>query len=467
MNSIRNIKMKQLESHKIAILKNDASQRLNDLLNSESCLLIINQCREFRDRFYNPLMTIFLFIQQIFHPDKSCRNAVASHVTAQAVIGKKMSSSNTGPYCKARQRLPEATVKSLVKNVGIMVDHKAQKEWRWKGRNVKLVDGTTVSMADTKANQEKFPQHGMQEKGVGFPMVRIVVVISLAVGTIIDYAVDAYKGKGTGEHSLFRQIINCINPTDILMGDRYYPSFFLLSDLINRGGDGVFHGQAQRHYDFRKGESLGKKEHLVYWKKPQKPSWMGQETYDQHPKELKIREFKVQGKIYVTTLLDHKEHHKNELAKLYLFRWQVEISLGAIKTTLKMEHLSCKTPDMVLKEIGIHFLGYNIIRSIMAQSCHAHNKLPNQISFKGAIQLINQFMPYFLNVSENKKIELSVELLKRISLNGVGKRPGRVEPRAVKKRGKPFGMLKEDRKIAQNKLIAKIRKSRNSEIALA
>ncbi len=467
MNSTHRSKVKQIESRKLDIVKNTVNDKLTDILSSESCQSIINQYCEFRNRVYSPLTTLFLFIQQVFNPDKSCRNAVAGHLATQAVKGEKINSSNTGPYCKARQRLPEAAVQSLVKEVGIATERFAKKGWHWRSHNVKLVDGTTASMADTKANQERFPQHGKQAEGVGFPLVRIVVVMSLAVGTIIDYAVDAYKGKGTGEHSLFRRIMDCINPKDVLLGDCYYPCFFLLSDLIKRGADGVFHGQAQRNYDFRKGQSLGKKEHLVFWKKPAKPSWMEREAYDTYPNQIKVREFKVKGKVYVTTLVKHKKYNKNELAELYELRWKIEINLNAIKSTLKMDHLLCKTPEMVLKEIGIHFLGYNIIRNIMTQSCKEHNKIPNQISFKGAVQLLNQFTPHFKRDSKNKNIKLYQELLRLISLNPVGKRPGRIEPRVVKKRRKPFPLLKKPREIVRRKLINKINRKRNSKAAAA
>lgn len=238
------------------------------------------------------------------------------------------------------------------------------------------------------------------------------------------------------------------------------PKFFLLADLKKRGADGVFPGQSQRHYDFRKGVSLGKKEHIIEWKKPTKPKWMSQEVYDAYPQQLSVREFKVKGKVYVTTILEHKRYNKKELVELYKQRWLVEINLRSIKSVINMDFLSCKTPDMVRKEIAAHMLGYNIIRIIMAEACERHGANPNKTSFKGTLQLLNQFMPRILTVKASKKINVYNALLSQIVLNKVGRRPGRVEPRAVKRRRKPFPMLNNSRYTERNKILKK-RKSQD------
>ena len=216
----------QIERHKKVLLSGEADISLTKILSREGCQTIISECREFRDRFYPPMKTLFMFIKQVLNPDKSCKKAVAGSIAEQIEIGKKTSSSNTGPYCKARQRLPEKAVKALVKEVGKLSTKRTPASWRVYGREVKWVDGSMVTMADTKENQGVYPQHSNQKKGAGFPLARLVVVMSLTVGTVVDYAVGAFKGKGTGEHSLLRRIFDCINKKDILLGDCYYPSFF-------------------------------------------------------------------------------------------------------------------------------------------------------------------------------------------------------------------------------------------------
>jgi len=200
---------------------------------------------------------------------------------------------------------------------------------------------------------------------------------------------------------------------------------------------------------------LGGKEHIVEWEKPTKPKWMDQETYDRYPKKIALREFKVHGKVYVTTLLDYKKHHKKEIAALYKLRWQVEINLRSLKSVLNMDHLLCKTPEMVRKEIAAHMLGYNCMRIIMAEACRLYEAEPNAVSFKGSVQLLNQFMPRFLGVKASKRSDIYRILLSKIVLNTVGDRPGRVEPRVVKRRRKPFPTLNVTRQTERNKILRK------------
>ena len=253
-------------------------------------------------------------------------------------------------------------------------------------------------------------------------------------------------------------IFDCIEKDDVVLDDRYYPNFFLMADLQEIGADGIFRGQSQRYYDFRTGEKLGKNDHIALWKKPNKPTWMSQEKYNTYPCQIQIRELKVNGNIYVMTFLNSKKYPKAELAEIYKRRWEVEINLKSIKAIMNMDMLSCKTPEMVKKEIGVHFLAYNFIRIIMAEACIKHNSLPWKISFKGTIQLLNEFMPQFLSSSIAKNKMMYSELLKLIVKNKVGNRPGRIEPRVIKQRPKPFPTLKGPRKSEKMKLMRKVQK---------
>jgi hypothetical protein len=464
MDVKQKLKFAQIKKHK-ELLSEKSTISLNKIVGSEKCQKIISESRDFRDRIYTPIKTLFIFVKQVLNPDKSCKNAVAAHVAEQLITEGKIVSTNTGSYSDARLRLPEQMISELVKETGKSSPKNAPIGWKAFGRQLKGVDGSSVIMPDTKENQEIFPQQKGQKKGIGFPIARIVVVMSLTVGTVLDYAIGAFKGKGTGESSLLRSIFDCIEQDDILLGDRYYPSFFLIADVIIKGADGIFRGQAQRYYDFRKGKSLGKSDHIVEWNKPKKPEWMTQEIYDAYPNQISVREFKVNGKVYVTTLLKHKKYHKKELAKIYEIRWQLEINLKSIKETMKMDMLSCKTPEMVRKEMGIHFMAYNFIRIIMAEACAQHDSIPNQISFKGTVQLLNKFMPYFINTNSKKNQMMYAELLKNIVKNKVGNRPGRIEPRRVKRRPKPFDTLNRPRFIEKEKLERKLERMilRNAE----
>ena len=455
----------QIKNHKESFVNGKTDISLTAILSSTSSQRILSGCRPFRNRIYTPVKTVFTFIKQVLSPDKSLKKAVAGVVVEQISAGKNKVSENTGPYSKARKRLPENTVKELVKEVGKSPAKNAPKGWKPYGRELKSFDGTTVKMADTKMNQKSFPQHKNQKKGAGFPLARLVAVMSLTVGTVLNYAVDAYKGKGTGESSLLRSIFDSIEKDDIVLGDRYFPNFFLIADLNKIGADGIFRGQSQRHYDFRTGERLGKNDHIVFWNRPNKPEWMDQEKYDSYPEKMQVREFKVSGNVYVTTFINSKKYHKKELASIYGRRWEIEINLTSIKSIMNMDMLSSKTPDMVKKEIGIHFLAYNVIRIIMAEACATHNSLPWKISFKCTVQLLNEFMPHFLNSSNKKNKILYAEMLMLIIKNKIGNRPGRVEPRAIKQRQKPFPTLNRPRIVEKEKIMRKIKRmtSRNTE----
>jgi len=231
MNSTKQIKLMQIKKQRDSLLNGQSDISLTTLLSSGRCQRLLNECREFRDRVYTPLTTVLIFIKQVLNPDKSCKKAVAGVIVEQLSTGQTTVSSNTGPYCKARKRLPEDVVHKLVKETGISASTRAPSQWRPYGRELKAFDGSTVTMADTKENQKNFPQHKNQKNGLGFPILRLVAVMSLITGTVIDYAVAANKGKGTGESSLLRSMLKSINKDDIVLGDRYYPNFFLMADL--------------------------------------------------------------------------------------------------------------------------------------------------------------------------------------------------------------------------------------------
>lgn len=453
------IKIKQLKKEQQSLMDGAADSWLLNLLNSEKCQTILAGCRNYRNRIYTPIKTLYVFVKQVLNPDKSCKNAVASLI-AEHLHGQKEDeiSQNTGSYCKARKRLSEDTIKALVKEVGVSTTKTTPLEWRVYGRELKALDGTTIKMQDTQANQKVFPQHGNQKKGAGFPIAKLVVVMSLTLGTVIDYGMGAHKGKGTGEISLFREIMDCIKAKDIVLGDRYYPNFFLMADLKKIGADGIFRGQSQRNYDFRTGQRLGKRDHIVNWEKPQKPGWMEQKKYDAYPDNISIREFKVSGNVYVTTFLEPKKYHKQELVQIYKRRWEVEINLRSIKSIMNMDMLSCKTPEMVKKEIGVHFLAYNFIRIMIAEACSTYGNVPWKVSFKGSVQLLNEFIPYFLCSTEEENKNLYSKMLALMVKNKIGNREGRMEPRAIKQRQKPFPTLKRSRVIEKERLKRKLDK---------
>ena len=237
---------------------------------------------------------------------------------------------------RGARRLPLKVIVRLVHATAEKIEAGASDDWLWKGRRVSLVDGTTSSMPDTPRNQRAFPQANTQGVGLGFPIVRMAVIISLATGVARDMALGPYKGKGTGEPALLRALLDGLATDEIVLGDRYFGSFFMLKSLMHREVDGLFRMYQGRKFDFRRGRRLGVEDHLVTWAKPPRPEWMDEETYAQIPDEMTVRElrfkveqpgFRVDNVVLVTTMLDATMYTKDELADLYLQRWNVELDL--------------------------------------------------------------------------------------------------------------------------------------------
>jgi hypothetical protein len=418
----------------------------------------------FSERVYTPLVTLCVFLSQVLDPDHSCRAAVARLIVWLTIHGRKPCAPDTNTYCEARQRLALGVIVRLVRRTAQEIDGRAPDAWLWKGQKVVLVDGTTASMPDTPANQQAFPQSKAQGIGLGFPVVRIVALISLATGVVRDLALGPYKGKETGETALFRALWDRLNAGEIVLGDRYYASFFGIAGLSQRGVDGLFRMHQRRKTDFRRGVRLAIQDHVVVWTKPARPKWMDQESYAQMTDSLKVRElrirvtqpgFRVDELVLVTTLIDGERYKKKELADLFFERWNIELDLRSIKVVLQMDVLRCKSPEMVKKEIWMHMLAYNLIRGVMAKAADAHDEEPRHLSFKGALQTMTAFQDVLRGATPSERDRLVAAMLEAIASHSVGDRFGRVGPRANKRRPKPQRFLTEPRQHARNRLMAK------------
>ena len=463
-------------SRKVDELRNAPQLPFHDLLEPDTVAKVVDANHvTFRDRIFSPLATLWTFLSQVLSPDHSCREAVARLIAFRVARGQQPCGPETGSYCKARQRLPLKVVTDLARGRAQQRDEKTKDSSTWKGRTVEMVDGSTVSMPDTKANQAAFPQPSSQKSGLGFPLARLVAVISLATGAVRELALGPYQGKATGETELFRSLWDRFRAGDIILGDRYFASFFGIAPLRKRGVDGVFRMHQRRKYDFRRGTRLGVEDHVVRWAKPSRPEWMDEALYAQLPEELVIRElrvkvhrggFRVEELVLVTTLLDSQEYTKEEVADLYLKRWNIELDLRSIKSVMQMDVLRCETPAMVEKEIWMHVLAYNLIRGLMVRAAEAHGKEPRSLSFKGALQALGSFREPLQWARGRRRRLLWETLLEVIASYGVGDRPNRVEPRAIKRRPKKQKLLTEPRQQARERLLKKRScESENSTLA--
>lgn len=409
---------------------------------------------------YRAAVTVWVYLSQCFSADHSCREAVARHMAWRMAQGLKPCSPETGAYCTARDKLPEAACRELVRSTGIGLEQQAPRSWHWHGRRVRVVDGTTVTMPDTPANQAEYPQLKRQRPGCGLPIARIVVVFSLAVGTVLDAAIGRYAGKRTGENALFRQLHDQLGEGDVVLADRYFSGWCDLALLRARGVDAVVRKHRARATDFRTGTRLGKDDHLVRWPRPQRPEWMTREQYATLPEELELRELRVRVEqkgfrtrtlVVVTTLLDPEEYPAHEVGLLYRRRWQAELNLRSLKIVLQMDHLRCKTPQRVRNEIFMHLLGYNLIRGVMATAALECEVPPWCISFKGTLQTLQAFLPMVLFVSDLDG--WCQTLLAAIASHTVNDRPDRYEPRVVKRRSKKYKYMREPRQNYRNRML--------------
>lgn len=403
---------------------------------------------EHRERLYPPTETLSMFLAQAMSADRSCQHSVNQAVVQRLVGGLSVSSSHTGGYCRARQRLPVAMVCSLAQQLADVIDEQIPDQWRWQGRRVRIVDGTTVTLPDTQANQVVFPQQRGQKPGLGFPICRIVGITCLSSGALINAAIGRFNGKGGDEQTLLRSIEDTFGPGDIVMGDAFFATYFFIAAMQAKGVDILMeqNGARQRTTDFRRGRKLGQRDHLRVISKPTTcPYWMDDAQYRAAPDTITVRELKAGGKILVTTMTCPKTHPKDQLKTLYQSRWNVELDLRHIKETLGMNILSCKTPEMARKEIWVYLLAYNLIRLMMAQSALMADITPRCISFKHCLQLWLAWRQHASTLSD----EQLQTLLLLMAQQQVGKRPGRLEPRAVKRRPKAYPLLTTPRHLAR------------------
>jgi len=414
---------------------------------------------------YKPSLTLWAFLSQILHKkeQRSCAAAVARVVVLLVALGRKPCSDNTGDYCRARAKLPEKVLERLTIQAAARLERQISKSWLWHGRHVKLVDGTTVTMPDTQANQDVYPQQPQQKKGLGFPIARMVVLLSIATAMLSGMEMGPYEGKETGEMALFRQLLEQLESGDIVVADRYYCSYFMIALLLELGVDFVVRLHQCREADFRRGRRLGHEDHITTWIRPDRPDWMDKATYQRMPRTLRVRELKVhvhepgfrtESLIVVTTLTDAKRYSRDDIAELYRKRWLVELDIRDIKVTLGMDDLRCKTPEMVRKEIWTCLLAYNLIRQTLAQSAQRHGLSPRQLSFTAAMQKVAASWSQLSMVNDELALRLIESNLEQMAGHLIGKRPNRVEPRAVKRRPKPLPLLTKPRKKAIAELLA-------------
>jgi hypothetical protein len=405
----------------------------------------------YRDRVFDPVTTLWGFLSQVLSDDHSCRGAVTRVIAHRAAGGLKTCSPNAASYCDARGRLPTAVLSTLARRTAAELQAAAAEEWKWNGRSVFIADGSYLSMPDTPENRAAYPQPVVQRPGIGFPMARVAVLLSLATGACHDLAIAPYAGKGTGETTLLRRMYESLKPGDVVLADALFDNYFLACELRERGLELVTRVQAERVGT----RTVGSRPDgdVILWRRPNKPRGMTGAEYRRYPKELLMRQVTVDARgkdnraevfKVATTILD-ASIDGGQIGALYEQRWSGEADIRSIKSTMQMDVLRCRTPEMIHKEIWAHLLAYNLLRTVMAVAAAEAGIEPRRVSFTGAKQAVTAFAPKIEGARPEDRPALVDALLAVIAYHRVGDRPGRWEPRAAKRRPKHGARLNQTR----------------------
>jgi len=404
-------------------------------------------------RVYDTSVTLWVFLSQVMSIHHGCVSAVAKLLTYRVARGLSPCSPKTGAYCIARDKLDETAMQRLVTLSGREIESKTPGQWKWHGHRVVTGDGTTVTMADTPENQSEYPQQRAQAPGCGFPIARMVVLFALSSGVVLEMTLGKYRGKLTGEISLFRQIETCLEKDDVFLADRAYAGWFDMARGMMRGVHVVVRKHHTRKSDFRTGTRLGKDDHLIEILRPDRRPWMSDEEFQSYPKRLVIREvrirvetkgFRTREIIVHTSLLDSETYDHDAIASLFRRRWQAELNLRSLKTVMQMDHLRCKKPHRIRNEIRAHMLGYNLIRQVMVEAAVEAKVEPWQISFKATLTSLIDMLPVLGLISEGDTL---CDLLYHCcAQHVVGNRPDRYEPRVRKRRPKNYKLMQKPRR---------------------
>ncbi len=409
-----------------------------------------------RQRRFTLHVTFWAFLAQTLAPETSCRDIVRKVQAWWLLRAPKSSagSSSTAAYTKARKRLEPETIRGIGEHLIEHLEGRVQPSQLWLGRRVRVVDGTTVSMPDTLENQMKYPQPSSQKAGCGFPQMRIVGMFSLASGALLDFAKSSIH---VHESILFGQLMFTLEKGDLALADRGFCSFHAFWNMSQAGVDALIRLNAVRKVDFRKGVKLVPNDRLITWKKPtQRPKGCTQEEFDALPASMMLRHVRLtvsarghrtQTITLVTTLLDPIAYPLQQLGELYLQRWSVELHFREIKITLGMDVLRCQSPAMVEKEVMMHAVSYNLVRSLMQEASIRHQVDLTRISFKGTVDTLRHWSASLeaMRGMPRKQKALLGAMFELIANDIVPHRPDREEPRAKKRRPKNYHLLTKPR----------------------
>lgn len=399
-------------------------------------------------------VTFWAFVSQALSPRSSCREVVRKIEAWQRWQDLRSRGVTPSAYCQARRKLDLDTLLMIRRHLGLQLERNVLEEEKWLNkRTVKIVDGTSFSMPDTIENQAVWPQLSSQKPGCGFPIIKMVGLFSLASGALLE---EATGDQHIHESRLFEQMWGRLEKGDVILEDRGFNSYASMALLAKRGVDTVARLHQGRKIDPLEGKSLGPGDRLVTWKKPQRRDDRSKESWDALADQLTVRLIEIEVEVpgfrtrsvtLVTTLTDPDAYPADAIRALYGKRWMVELHFAQIKTILDLDILKCLSPEMIMRELQIHLIAYNLVRALMQQASHSYFVELNRISFKGSLDAVRHWS-HVIRASAGKprkQKELAEKLFFVIACDAVQERPNRSEPRAKKRRPKNFQLLTKPR----------------------
>jgi hypothetical protein len=406
-----------------------------------------------RIRQYCNVVVFWAWIAQILEANASLSKAVSLVQAWCDDAGLPVPNKDTGAYSRGRGRLPLEFLTAASKRINAHLNTRIQLADTYQGHVIKSIDGSSMTLDDTEDNQSEYPQPSTQKKGCGFPLMGIMGVLNHAHGGWEDFA----EGEQSAHDApIYLKLLHCFNPGDILCGDRAFCTYELMSNLYERQVQTLMrlHQARHRKLDWRQGKRIGKHQRLVIWKKPQQPkgSTLTADQWAALPAQMEVRlirfyfedrDGKKRRMVLVTTLLDHVKYDWQELAAIYAQRWDIELRLRDVKTTLELDHLRVKTPENARKTLKMALIAYNLIKSSCQEAAHSVGKDLRLMSFKGALDTIVANTARYLRRQKhgNKIREIWASTIEMIAEKVINLRPFRKEPRAQKKRPKPYSYL--------------------------
>lgn len=407
-----------------------------------------------RDRVFNLRFTFECFVWQMLKPGTACREVVRHVQALLRLQNRPPIEEDNSAYVQARQRLPLERMEAALKATAQAADLRASPSCgQWQGRPVKVVDASSTQLPDTAENQKRYPQPSGQKPGCGFPVMKFLALFSLASGAILEVLFESLRSH---DLRLFRRLWEYLKPGDIALGDRAFGDYATLAGLPRQQVDVLARLHARRKVDFRKAKRLAQNDGLFVWRKPgQRPDYLSEPEWAALPEQITVRIVRFTATIrgqrarritLVTTLLEAKVYPAEQLAALYARRWRLELCFRDLKTTLGMEQLSCKSPEMVQKEALAFLIAHNLIRCVMAEAAARFEADLERISFKGSVDALRQYSEAIGKARNRKqRSQLWDDLLLNLARDLVPLRLGRHEPRAVKRRPKPYPLLNKPR----------------------